>query len=78
MMATIWPGSVGARRRRGDMGVDVADRDGDAAGRPVQRGRLGGEPACALAELADLAGRASPSTKSANAGLSAARKSRSG
>ena len=35
MIATIWPGSVGLRGRRGDVGVDVADRDRDALGRPV-------------------------------------------
>ena len=77
MIATIWPGLDRLRGRRGDVGVDVADRDRDALGQAGPRGRLGGERAGRVAELADLAGRACP-RRSGEAGFSAARKSRVG
>ena len=46
-------GLRGLRSRGGDVRVDVADRDRDAFGESGPRRGLGGEAACALAELPD-------------------------
>ena len=47
MIATIWPGLDGLRGRRGDVRVDVADRDRDALGQagPARRPRRSAPPA---------------------------------
>ena len=54
MIASIWPGSTALRGGRGDVRVDVADRDGDALGQTGPGGGLGGQRAGAGAEVADL------------------------
>ena len=50
MTMSIWPGPDGPGGGRGDVRVDVADRDGDALGEPGPRGRLRGQRARAGAE----------------------------
>ena len=73
MTASIWPGSIARAAGRGDVRVDVADRDRDALGQPGPLGRLRGQAAGARAERR-AAGRSSLSaTKSAKRASSARR-----
>ena len=63
---------------RGDVRVDVADRDGDALRQSGPGRRLGGQPAGAIAELRRCSWATLSSAKPAKAGFSAPRKSRLG
>ena len=53
MIATIWPTPMASAAGRGDVGVDVADRDGDAGGQAGDGRGLLGQRAGGGAELAD-------------------------
>ena len=71
-------GLDGLRGRGGDVGVDVADRDGDALGQAGPGGGLGGQARRRASPSWPISCASLSSAKPAKSGFSAARKSRLG